>query len=452
MNDWFEAEQRIERAQQLSESARWEEALVELEAAIAINPCNALWQAQRGFILEELDQLHDAVAAYRQAIELDPEDREVSVALGAALACIGEQAEALEVFDELATRHAEFEPAYCHRISIYTELGRHDQAEEMFYLAQELDESCPHCFFSIGVSLAERGQLGRAIYCWQRVQELEPGYAGVNARIGMAYRSQGRIKKAQEFLLKELREDPGNTDLLFKQAQLYLEDGDAGPAKAKLLQLLELEPEHVESHLMLGMIALRRGAAARALDHFQAAREVADEQTPLPEFDEYCGEALYRLGRFAEAQPYLERATQDARDSIGTNLLLSHCLALGGQPDQAATGYRRVLANDPDNTLAHHNLGLCLFRLGAFESGLEHCAEAARLDPNYTAAMYKTAMALVHLGRWRDARLWIAQARKIAPQDEALGRLARRLWRYRLQRAFGWLAKRLGGRAARKDS
>ena len=38
MNEWFEAEQRIERAQELTESQRWAEALAELEAALAINP------------------------------------------------------------------------------------------------------------------------------------------------------------------------------------------------------------------------------------------------------------------------------------------------------------------------------------------------------------------------------------------------------------------------------
>jgi len=56
MNDWLEAEQRVERAQQLSESHRWAEALTELDAALAIHPTNALWHAQRGYLLEELDR------------------------------------------------------------------------------------------------------------------------------------------------------------------------------------------------------------------------------------------------------------------------------------------------------------------------------------------------------------------------------------------------------------
>ena len=60
MNDWFEAEQRVERAQQLSESHCFAEALSELDVALSINPNNALWHAQRGYLLEELDRTAEA--------------------------------------------------------------------------------------------------------------------------------------------------------------------------------------------------------------------------------------------------------------------------------------------------------------------------------------------------------------------------------------------------------
>ena len=53
MNDWFEAEQRVERAQQLAESRRWTEALAELDAALEINPSNGVWLAHRGYVLDQ---------------------------------------------------------------------------------------------------------------------------------------------------------------------------------------------------------------------------------------------------------------------------------------------------------------------------------------------------------------------------------------------------------------
>src|SRR3990172_7641273 len=128
MNDWLEAEQRVERAQQLSESHRWAEALTELEAALAIQPSNALWHAQRGYLLEELDRTEDAAAAYQRSLDLDSSDREGALALGATLARRGRMGAALESFEAMAQQHPDCEPAYCHRVYICGELGRHDQA------------------------------------------------------------------------------------------------------------------------------------------------------------------------------------------------------------------------------------------------------------------------------------------------------------------------------------
>ena len=98
MNDWLEAEQRIERAQEFSESQRWEEALAELEAALAINPSVAIWHAQRGYLLEELDRPADAVPAYERALELEPGDPDVAMALAVALTRLRRYARALKVF------------------------------------------------------------------------------------------------------------------------------------------------------------------------------------------------------------------------------------------------------------------------------------------------------------------------------------------------------------------
>jgi len=76
----------------------------------------------------------------------------VVVALGAVLSREGRYAPALKIFENLARLRPDYEPAYCHRVSIYAELGKHEQAEEMFYLAQELDKDCPHCFVHIATS------------------------------------------------------------------------------------------------------------------------------------------------------------------------------------------------------------------------------------------------------------------------------------------------------------
>jgi tetratricopeptide (TPR) repeat protein len=447
MNDWLEAEQRVERAQQLSESHRWAEALTELDAALAIHPTNALWHAQRGYLLEELDRTEEAADAYQRSFDLDPDDREVALALGATLARLGRMGAALQVFESLAREHPDFEPAYCHRVYIYAELGRHDQAEEMFYLAQQLDDACPDCFFHLGSSLAARGQHDRAIFCWERVLELEPAYIGVNRRIAQAHRAKGNRDEAHEYFLRELRDDPGNVDLLFELADLALESGQIAAASAKLEQILELEPRHAGARLALGRVWLRTGHPDKALACFDSLQANSDPEMEYDkaEADTLAGEALCQLGRFAEARVHLEAAVERGTDGGRVMMLLGDSLLAVGKAPEAADRYRRVLAVDAHNPFAHHRLGVCLLKSGRAAAALEHCLYAVRGNPRFGGAMFSAAMAHIQLGHWRAAREMLGRAAGVLEDDGPVRRIRKRLWRYQLR----YYLDRLRGRSGR---
>jgi len=440
MNDWLDAEQRVERAQQYSESHRWSEALVELDAAIAINPHNALWHAQRGYILEELDRDEEAADAYQQAFSLDAGDNEVALALGVTLARLGRYAQALEVLEGLAQREPDFEPAYCHRIHLYAELGRHEQAEEVFYLAQQLDDECPHCFFHLGGSLAARGLYDRAIFCWRKALELEPDYLGVNRNIAQAYRAKGEFDQAREHLIRELRDDPGSTDLLFELADLAVQTGDTTTAIAKLEQIIELDPDHAGARLALGKIRLRSGQPQQAREIFSRLAADPPPDLDLSELGCLLGETHLRLGDYAAARTCLEKAREQDTENLRTLILLGDATLAMDKPGEAADHYRRVLALER-NPFALHRLAVCLLKLGRSEAALEHCLEALQLNPEFVEAMYHTALAYVRMAQWRQAREWIDRALKAAPGNEPVLQLRKSLWRYRIRHYFRWLQR-----------
>lgn len=444
MNDWFEAEQRVERAQQLSESMRWEEALSELDVALSINPSNATWNAQRGYILEELERWDEAVSAYRTALELEPGDREVTAALGGALCRLGRFGQALDAFEELAKHYPDFEPAYCHRIGIYADLGRHEHAEQMFYMAQELNDACPHCFFHMGASLAARGATERALYCWRRVLELEPDYIGVNRRIAQAYRAKGQLDIARQYYVREIRDDPGNTDVIYELAELLLDSKKVAAAAAKLSQILELEPEHVEARFSLGKIWLARGQPERALACFQTVQTVIDAWDTLDGFDLTIGEALLRLGQFVEARPHLESAAELSVGDTRGAMLLGDCLAAMKRLPSAVDAFRRAVAIDEGDATAQYKLGSCLCALGQYEAGLGHLTDAIKARSDFVPALRAAALACVHLGRWREARSLLTRAIKLNPDDAGLVRLRKRLWALRLRRSWRRLAAAIG--------
>jgi biopolymer transport protein ExbB/TolQ len=61
MNDWEDAERRVEKAQELFEQRRWLEALEELRAATSINPYNASWFFNIGLTLDEMERYEEAI-------------------------------------------------------------------------------------------------------------------------------------------------------------------------------------------------------------------------------------------------------------------------------------------------------------------------------------------------------------------------------------------------------
>src|SRR4051812_1902377 len=85
MNDWQDAEQRVERAQEHFQRRQWEAALRELRAAIAINPHNAPWLFNLGMVLDEMGRFDEAADAYRKVLNIEPRDTRALNHLGVAL-------------------------------------------------------------------------------------------------------------------------------------------------------------------------------------------------------------------------------------------------------------------------------------------------------------------------------------------------------------------------------
>jgi len=423
MNDWLDAETRVERAQQLTESQRWDEALAELEAAIEINPNDADWHVCRGRILDELGRYEEAADSYQQARMCVDQTTEVATRLGIDLIRTGRCEEAVRLFEEVADDERDYEPAYCHRIAAYTRMGEHDKAEEMFYLAQQIDEECPHCFHHLAESLACRGQLTQALYCWRRTLEICPNYPQAHERIAQVYRAQGEHDQARQSYLAALRHDPGNTDILADLGNLMVEIEDLPAAAVKFRQVLELEPDAVLPRVMLGLIEMRSHRNEAAGDHLESALA---REPDYPGLRSYLGLLeLYRNNHYEALRHLTIALTHDPDDTIGL-LAMGNCMLGLKRTSEAESHYRRLLDRQPDTVAALHNLAVCRFLVNDLEDGVRYCTRALRLEPTNLMVIHKLALAFIELGRWQEARGMIRRGLTQEPGHRGLRHLATR--------------------------
>jgi superkiller protein 3 len=427
MNDWDDAERRVERAQELFDQRRWSEALEEFRAAADINPYNAAWHYNIGLTLDEMGRFDEAIAAYRRASEIDPNDLRVMTRIGIDQQRMGNLDESIRTFEQIERRDPSFEPSYCNRILVYAELGDHDRAEEMFYSGRLFKEHCPDCYYNLGLSLLDRRRFDKAVWCFRRAQDLDEAYPDVELRIAEALWGKGELEAARQHYLVGLRRDPGNTDVLLDLGELLSEMGRSDEAGEKFRRAVELAPERPAGYFCYGQWLVRHGGSAdveRAIEQFR--RTLALDPT-FPGAHLRLAELHHRRGERSPARKHL-RAEMLLRPTDPRVVIdLSNLLMDTGLTRAAVVCLKRLTAHHPDEPDGWQNLAVAQFLSGRYEEGIESCRQVLALDSNNLTAMYNLALAHERIGYYDQATFWVQQGLRIDPRDAAMQKLELRI-------------------------
>ncbi len=428
MSDWQEAEERVEKAHELYERGRWEEALSELKAAIAINPYNGAWYFNLGLTLDMMDRYEEAITAYRRALEMESDDLELLNAVGTDCTRVGKHREAIEFFERIERIDPAYEACYCNRIIAYSELDQHDRAEEMFYLARQYKETCPMCLYNMGNSLFARGLYDRALWCWQQVLQTEPTHPQTHARMAEVFWAKGQLGDARRHFLEELRLNPGDIDTMLDLGELLMEMGQETAAAEKFRQVLELEPGECVAHFNLGILAENEGDVALALQQF---KHVLRNDKTFPGAHLRIALIHHRAKDRASAL-YHANCELSGRQELDEAVLLElgNLLMDLHQLPGAQTAFQRALEMNAKNVDARHNLAVTLLLRGSIDQGIQECRKALAAQPKYMLAMYNLALAYMTQHDYPRARHYLKEALDIAPDDAPLRQLHRR-WKVR---------------------
>jgi tetratricopeptide (TPR) repeat protein len=90
-------------------------------------------------------------------------------------------------------------------------------------------------------------------------------------------------------------------------------------------------------------------------------------------------------------------------------------LASGGDTERGLAETRRVIADRPDQSLAHYNLSRILAKEKQFDEALASCRRAVELDPAFTEGQVFCSLVAQQLSRWDVARAHLEAARRNTP-------------------------------------
>ncbi|MEG4418266.1 tetratricopeptide repeat protein [Microcoleus sp. LAD1_D5] len=249
-----------------------------------------------GAQLLESGNVEGAIAAYRRAIELNPDYSWSHHNLGEALAKLGKLEEAIAAFRRSIELKPDFSWSYHHLGDALYRQQQWEEAVGAFSKAIELDADHFGSYCGLGQSLVKLGRLDEAIIAYEQAIQLNPDADWIHYSLG-------------EVLQQRTQLDLEGAIASYRRAiELNPEDVQA------YRKILEIQPDNWEVCLLLGKLLIKLEQWEEAIDSYRHACQLNSDSF----------ECYWQLGKTFYHQRLLKlKALQSHPDVVAT--LLEEC-------------------------------------------------------------------------------------------------------------------------------
>ena len=348
--------------------------------------------AERGAAFGRLGLLlmageHPAAAepSLRNAVQLLPREFRWTYYLAHLYRQQGDLAQAAEYFERAHDRRPDDFPALIWLVGTLLNLGQPEAVEPWLAKARALRPGSAVVRFQEGRTAAATRDHARAVEHLNAVLRLDPNASVAHYPLAMAYRALGDLEAAEYHLGRAGGGDGGGS--------LGLSD----PLMADLATLLRSP----QAHRARALEADANGDRPEAARQFQMAVEL-DPADPLMRLS--LAMAQDRAGNPRGALPELEAALELDPELAQAHYVLGTLLERSGRDEEAIDRFTAAAARDPLSAEVQLRLADALRRTGRVEASLAGYRRTLEIDAGAEGARFGEGMALVRLGRHREAR------------------------------------------------
>ena len=244
--------------------------------AIALKPDLATAHANLGQMYKRIHMHTQAISALKKATTLRPKHAGTQAFLGATYRESGQIAMAivhLEKANALRPRHTD---TLVNLAVAYGDAGENDRAIELLKEAVSIQPEHATAHANLGTFYSRIEQYDAGIRYLNRALEIEPDNPQACTNLGLAYRAQGRYAEAIVQFEKalELQGAKANAMAYLNIGETYYDMREHEKAIPYFQKAVQLNPNHANAHLLLGLSyrALQRGDQARV--HFEKTLEL----------------------------------------------------------------------------------------------------------------------------------------------------------------------------------
>ncbi|HEY0407871.1 MAG TPA: tetratricopeptide repeat protein, partial [Pyrinomonadaceae bacterium] len=397
---------------------RYKEAYEDLRRAVALKPANAEYQASLGYTLWKTGLQAEAIAAERAAIKLDDKNFTAHYQLGRFLLFtaggnkqqLTDAAAHLRRALDLDPRHNEVR---FDLLTAYRSLGDGAQAFAQLKLLEDARPSDPRVTYIDALLASDRGDLNAAIGGFREALRQDPTLYGALQDLGLAFIKLGRWNEAVEAFAELANRQPDSVEVAYFYALSLYNAGRVSDAEREARRALRLDAGTSAAHTLLGIILASRGGSDTE------AAEALSQATALDpaSFDAhfYLGRVQYALRDYQAAAKALRAATALNPRHAEARFFLGTALESAGESEAALVEYQELVRIDPQSAIGQVGLGALLVKQGKTDEAIAALRRAVALNPKIFEAHLQLGRALALAEQFNEAITALQTAVALAP-------------------------------------
>ncbi len=259
----------------------------------------------------------------------------------------------------------------------------------------------------LAMGLVELG-IRHPIAGWLRV--------GVPALFMILTFSRGQDYRSEISLWQETAQSsPHKPRVHYELGRAYLKGGFTEQAEQELVTTLQLNAKHIPALIKMGELQIQRKEYAKALESYQ---ELIRQNIKVPVVNFNAGLALLEMGQSKDAVPYLEEAVAKQPGVATWHLTLARAYHKSRQLQKALKYYRASLGINPDQPVAHNEMGMLFWDLKSFYFADAAFQKAYQLDQQYVGALNNLTTSSMMFKQYDHAIAYLNRLLEINPEDD----------------------------------
>ena len=357
-------------------------------------------------------KIDEAIKFYEKAIELSPTWSQPYDGLGSIYRDMGKYQQAGEMYDK-ALEYAPKEllgPAHRNIGYVSYKMGNYMNAETHLNEAKKYRPEDPFIHYYLGAMYRDMMRPDEAEAAFLKTIQLQNSFAAAFYYLGLVYQDQDRFADAQEVLETAVKEDPRNPSFLYHLGanHYYLEDYET--ARSTLEKVLALDPGFSDAYYYLGNSLQKLGRNEEA----KVILEKATEKSPKdPEYFFQLGLLQFEKGNYPGADSLFQKVLALDPGQPYARYYLGMSYYLQKRLDEAIIQLEKaqqLLTDDPN---LNYQLGLVYYENTDFINAESALRKAIELNPTNGLAYQTLGFVLMKLGREDEGAQMLGKAQEL---------------------------------------